>query len=63
MGGEGGDVETAPPIVVSFQKEIKTTLEYVIREYRKYVNDPKAELPNEVMKDLLSIQRTENDGA
>ncbi len=40
---------------------VMTTLEDVLFEYRKYVNDPKAELPEIIMDTFLAIQRTENE--
>lgn len=39
----------------------RTTEEEVLEEYRRYVRDPKAELPEEIRKTFLAIQRTEND--
>ena len=39
----------------------RTTEEEVLEEYRRYVRDPKAELPQEIRETFLAIQRTEND--
>lgn len=57
-------MEFKPIILVSpSRKETRqTTLEEVLAEYRRYVNDPLAELPENIVNDYLAIHRTENDG-
>lgn len=61
VGGEGEVEEISAPVVEK-EKIIVTSYEDVLSEYRRYVGDPKAELPEEVIKTLGAIQRTENDG-
>jgi hypothetical protein len=39
-----------------------TTYEEVLADYRRYIGDPEAELPEEIEKTLLAINRTENGG-
>lgn len=61
VGGEG-EVEEKPITLVSeVHTAIRpTTLEEVEAEYRWYVGDPKAELPEEIKQIYLAISRTEN---
>ena len=61
VGGEG-EVDDSPKSITEDRPMIRTMTEAeVLRDYRKYVGDPSAELPEEVQKTLLSIQRTENE--
>jgi hypothetical protein len=60
VGGEGEvDPQSTPAVE---KKRVVTTYEDVLSEYRKYVGDSTAELPEGVIKTLGAIQRTENDG-
>lgn len=64
VGGEG-EVENKPIILISPERVSPkpTTLTEVEEEYRKYVNDPTAILPQEIVNVYLAIHRTENDRA
>ncbi|HAS68614.1 TPA: hypothetical protein DGD59_00020 [Candidatus Collierbacteria bacterium] len=63
VGGEGEILEKT--ISTSDDKDSlrvrRTTEEEVLEEYRRYVRDTKAELPQEIRETFLAIQRTEND--
>jgi hypothetical protein len=59
VGGEG---EIAEELSQEFnQPVVGMTMEQTLDKYRIYVRDQKAELPEEVMEETLSNQRTEND--
>jgi hypothetical protein len=62
VGGDGEVVGKPIEIIEDKSKTRTTTEAEVLSEYRKYVGDPSAELPEEIKKTLLSIQRTENEG-
>jgi hypothetical protein len=59
--GEGEVAEDTRPVEETRFPIGKTTFEELLASYRAYVHDEKAELPETILKDLLSIQRTEND--
>ena len=61
VGGEGEIIEKTIK-VEPINKTRETREEEVLSEYRRYIGDPNAELPESVRSVLLSIQRTENDG-
>jgi hypothetical protein len=61
VGGQGEVVEDERPVIEVKVTIPQTTREQVLEEYRKYIRDPKAELPEEIEKTLIAIQRTEND--
>jgi len=63
VGGEGEvvDLETGA-MEKKVGESIVTSYEAVLAEYRRYVGDPIAELPEEVIKILDITKRTENDG-
>lgn len=47
-----------------FENKLKIepiTEEDVLEQYRKYVGDPNAELPEEVKKTIILTQRTDDD--
>jgi hypothetical protein len=61
--GGAGDVVVKQVTNEPVKKRTReTTEEEVLSEYRRYIGDPSAELPEAVRKTLLLIQRTENDG-
>lgn len=63
VGGEGVIVEK--PISILEKKKqnfVVTSYEDVLKRYRELLGDPTAELPEEVVKTLGAIERTENDG-
>ena len=62
VGGTGEIVEK-PLTSLSNRCVVRPiSMEQVLREYRVYVQDPHAELPEEILRSfLLSIKRTEND--
>lgn len=61
VGGEGEVVEK--PVKNEPKINVRgTTEEEVLIEYRRYIRDPLAELPEAIRSTLLSIQRTENGG-
>ncbi len=61
VGGHG-EIEEKPLASESRATIRRITLEEVLGQYRKYVNDPSAELPDSVIQAfMLSNQRTEND--
>ena len=64
VGGEG-EVEEKPIVLVSPVRPLikPTTLEEVEAEYRWYVGDKTAVLPEEIRQIFLAIRRTEDDGA
>ena len=52
VGGEG-EVEEAPLNLLRPSSEFRPiTVEEVLIEYRKYIGDPTAELPEEILADL-----------
>lgn len=54
VGGEGEVIET--PLHTTTSMEIQPrTLEDILEEYRRYVNDPKAELPEIVLTELRKL--------
>lgn len=62
VGGTGEVDEAERPVQEKKMSDDHTTsFGEVLYEYRKYTNDPKAELPESIMNTLLAIQRTEND--
>lgn len=64
VGGEG-EVEEKPIILISPNRSVirPTTLEEVEDEYRRYVGDMTAELPEEVRRAFLALKKIESDGA
>ncbi len=62
VGGQG-EIEEKTHIALESSPIVRgITYEQVLREYRKYVNDPSAELPESVLQAfLLEKPRTEND--
>lgn len=64
VGGEGDvKADTSSNNADIDSGYVSTTLEDVLAEYRWYINDQKAELPESLVKQLLSMGiRTENDG-
>jgi hypothetical protein len=63
VGGEGEVVEELPRVLDGQHKISPTTEEEVLAGYRRYIGDPEAELPDEIKKTFLAINRTENDGS
>ncbi|HOX95805.1 MAG TPA: hypothetical protein PLI45_00270 [Candidatus Woesebacteria bacterium] len=64
VGGDGVVCEGPIVLISPMKTEIRpTTYEEVLADYRRYVGDPKAELPDEIKKTLLAINRTENGRA
>lgn len=63
VGGEGR-VEDGPIVLISPEKVFAkpTTLAEVEKEYRWYMNDPEAVLPQDIVNTFLAINRTENGG-
>ncbi len=64
VGGEGEVLEktvSMPDTKHDSVSRSRTTEAEVLEEYRRYVRDPNAELPEEIKKTFLAIQRTEND--
>lgn len=60
--GGAGEVKEPKEMINPLPSKRGVTYERVLAEYRKYVNDPLAELPEVVAKAfLLTSQRTEND--
>jgi len=52
VGGEGEVVEKTSHVLDASPRIIGTTEEEVLAEYRKYIGDPEAELPEEIKKTL-----------
>lgn len=62
VGGVGEIVEPIKPSRVETRNQVRpTTYEEVLLEYRRYIGDMDAELPENIKKIFLDIQRTEND--
>lgn len=61
VGGEG-EVVDKPIKVEVVNTTPETREEELLSLYRKYIGDPKAELPEEIRMALLPFQRTENGG-
>lgn len=54
VGGEGAIAEQEAPESSEFMPE---TYEEILAQYRDYVNDPTAELPDELMEKLIRLGR------
>ena len=54
VGGEGEIEEKVLHITPSVEVQPRT-LEDILEEYRRYVNDPKAELPEIVLEELRKL--------
>lgn len=55
VGGEGEVVEASVRQTPNMT-EVKTeTFEEILAQYRAYVNDPKAELPEEILEELKKL--------
>jgi len=62
VGGEGEVREKRAGFGLSSTGETRAaTLEDLLAEYRWYMRDPNAQLPEEVERQFLTIHRTEND--
>lgn len=62
VGGEGEVEEKPVKFGLPSTGEIRlTTLEDLLAEYRWYLRDPNAQLPEEVERQFLAIHGTEND--
>ncbi len=59
VGGEG-EIAELSSLSETKSTPVTVTIEETLSWYRKYMNDPKAELPEEILKTLLREQRTEN---
>ena len=61
VGGEG-EVKVEPITLISPEKHMvrPTTLEEIRAEYRAYMHDPDAELPQGIVDTYQAIHRTEN---
>ena len=62
VGGEGEVEKKQIKRGLPSTGEIRpTTLEDLLAEYRWYMRDPNAQLPEEIKQQFLAIHRTEND--